>query len=536
MSSLFSFSLGKKITLLSILPVILGIFALVSISVRQLESELYQAAAQKNETSAETLNGRLGGIVKFKQVKSLEKLVASYFEGSNLAALRVWGADGEIFFESGAPGHSEEVLGDLSQELASGSFSGTNQFFVQPIIYGKKQESIGFLATAWNNDKVEEKITDTTLDLLSVSAAILLAVIVTLIYLIRRSVSAPIQKTTHIMNEIAAGNLEVTVEGQNRRDEIGSMIQTIEVFKQNSLELRRAETERETARREAEESKRADMNRLASSFEDTVKSIVSEVSSAIEKMKAEAVEMSETAGQTNDRSGSVAAASAETTSNVQMVASASEELSSSIQEISRQVCDSSAITSEAVQQVEATNQKVEGLSQAANKIGEVIGLISDIAEQTNLLALNATIEAARAGDAGKGFAVVASEVKNLATQTAKATEDIGAQIGAMQSATDTAVNAIRGIGATISKVDGIASSISAAVEEQGAATQEISRNIQGAAASTQKISTTIEEVSDSADQTGQSAETIRDSASDLTLLSDRLDGEVESFLNVIKAA
>lgn len=538
MRSMFSLTLGKKITMLSIIPVIIGVFALAFISLQQLDQELYQAAAKANDDGSQSMSERASGAVKFKQKASLEKLVNGYYETTKLSAVRAWIGETEVLFESTSPDLSDPVLESLSIDLENGSFVGNQQIYVKPIMYGKgdKRAVIGYLATAWDTEEVADKILDTELTLIYISAVVLAFVVITMAFLIRRSVSAPIQTTTHIMSEIAVGNLDIAIEGNDRKDEIGSMIQAVEVFKKNSLELRKAEAEQEKSRRKAEETKRADMNRLAASFEESVKSIVTEVSSAIDEMKNGAQHMSETAGRTNDTSGKVASASAETTSNVQTVASAAEELSRSIQEISRKVTDSSTITSEAVRQVETTNHEVGGLSEAARKIGDVIDLISDIAEQTNLLALNATIEAARAGDAGKGFAVVASEVKNLATQTAKATEDIGAQIGAMQSATQAAVGAIGGIGSTISKVDEIASSISAAVEEQGAATQEISRSIQEAADSTQRISTSIDDVSSSADQTGQSAESIRDAASNLITLSDRLHGEVDTFLGKIKTA
>lgn len=538
MPSLFSLSLGKKITMLSVIPVIGGIFALVFISVQHLDRELYMAAAKANEDGSSSMSDRASGAVKFRQKGSFEKLVNGYYETSNLSAVRAWIGETDVLFESTSPNLSTPVLDALSRDLENGTLVDNHQIYVQPIMYGKgdKRVAIGYLATAWDTEEVADKILSTKLTLIYISAGVLLFVVVTMAYLIRRSVSAPIQKTTHIMSEIAVGNLEIAIEGNDRKDEIGSMIQAVEVFKHNSLELRKAEAEQEETRRKTEETKRADMNRLAASFDESVKSIVNEVSLAIGEMKSGAQRLSETAKLTNETSGNVANASAETTANVQTVASASEELSRSIQEISRKVVDSSNVTSEAVQQVETTNEEVGGLSEAARKIGDVIDLISDIAEQTNLLALNATIEAARAGDAGKGFAVVASEVKNLATQTAKATEEIGEQIGAMQTATEAAVDAIRSIGSTISKVDEIASSISAAVEQQGAATQEISRSIQEAADSTVRISTSIDDVSGSAEQTGQSAESMKDAASHLTSLSDRLHTEVDTFLGEIKTA
>ncbi len=371
------------------------------------------------------------------------------------------------------------------------------------------------------------------------AGGICLAILVIMLFVsvvAARSITSPLSAITNCMRSLADGDLEVEIPARGGKDEIAAITETVEVFKANAIEQKRMESEQEKVRQDAEDSKRADMNRLATSFEESVKSIVDEVSSAIGNMQSNAHQMSARANEASTQASTVVSASEETTNNVQTVASASEQLSESIQEISKQVSDSSKITSEAVQQVETTNGEVEGLSEAAKKIGDVIDLISDIAEQTNLLALNATIEAARAGDAGKGFAVVASEVKNLATQTAKATEEIGAQISSMQSATETAVTAIKNIGTTISRVDEIASSISAAVEEQGAATHEISRNVQEAARSTQSVSGTINNVHAASSETGQTAKSIEDATSELTRLSENLRNEVGTFLNGIRAA
>jgi len=261
-----------------------------------------------------------------------------------------------------------------------------------------------------------------------------------------------------------------------------------------------------------------------------VQQVVDVVASASAEMEASAQSMSATAEETNRQASAVAAASEEASTNVQTVASAAEELSSSISEISRQVTQSSEVARKAVEEAAKTNTTVKGLVEAAQKIGDVVNLINDIAGQTNLLALNATIEAARAGEAGKGFAVVASEVKSLATQTAKATEDIGRQIGAIQGATNDAVNAIHGIGQTIEEIAKIASNISAAVEEQGSATQEIARNVQQASVGTQEVSSNITGVTRAATDTGSAAGQVLTAAQELARQGDALKKEVESFL------
>ena len=307
--------------------------------------------------------------------------------------------------------------------------------------------------------------------------------------LIGRSVSKPLKAMTGAMIELANGNFAVVLPGLGRRDEIGEIAQAVETFKVNAEQKARDEAE-EKSRQERilAEQRKADMIRMADSFEGAVGEIVETVSSASTELEASADALTSTATRSQELATMVAAASEEASTNVQSVASATEELSSSVNEISRQVQESARMASEAVGQAHQTNDRVSELSRAAARIGDVVELINTIAGQTNLLALNATIEAARAGEAGRGFAVVASEVKALAEQTAKATGDIGRQIADIQSATEDSVNAIKEISGTIGKLSEISSTIAAAVEEQGAATQEISRNVQQAAMGTTQVS------------------------------------------------
>jgi methyl-accepting chemotaxis protein len=275
---------------------------------------------------------------------------------------------------------------------------------------------------------------------------------------------------------------------------------------------------------------------LADTFESSIKGVVETISSSATELEASAQTMTAVADQANERSTAVAAASEEASSNVQTVAAAAEELSASITEIGRQVHQSNSICGSAVEEAKHVNATVQNLAEGAQRIGEVVALINDIADQTNLLALNATIEAARAGDAGKGFAVVANEVKSLANQTGKATEDIAAQITAIQGATQEAVGAIQGIGATIAKINEIATAIAAAVEEQGTAIQEIARNVSQAAAGTQDVSKNISGVREIAGEAGQASSHVLMAARDLNIQSERLRTEVDKFLSMVRAA
>ncbi|MGF1609830.1 MAG: methyl-accepting chemotaxis protein [Kiloniellales bacterium] len=350
------------------------------------------------------------------------------------------------------------------------------------------------------------------------------------------SAARPIRKLTDAMSRLAEGDKTVEIPATERKDEIGEMAQTVQVFKENALEMDRMREAQAEKERQAQEEKRQAMLELADTFEVSVKSVVDSVSATAAQMQQKAQAMSATAEQTKMQSSAVSAASEEAASNVQTVASATEELTASIGEIGQQVSKSSKIAGDAADQAEKSNVQVESLVAAAQKIGDVVGLIQDIAEQTNLLALNATIEAARAGEAGKGFAVVASEVKSLATQTAKATEEISQQITTMQGATSDSAQAIRGIGEIIKEINEIATTIASAVEEQGSATQEISRNVQQAAAGTQEVSSNIDGVAQAAGEAGKSASEMLGASGELAQQATALSGEVEKFLQRVRAA
>ncbi len=297
-----------------------------------------------------------------------------------------------------------------------------------------------------------------------------------------------------------------------------------------------ADVARQNGEREAEARRRADLLKLADTFEASVKSVVEIVSSTSTQATASAEVLTGTADRTSTLAVAVANASDQASANVQAVASASEELSGSIAEISRQVAQSSAIAGQAVEDAKETSQTVQALSEAAQKIGDVVKMISDIAGQTNLLALNATIEAARAGEAGRGFAVVASEVKSLATQTSKATQDIATQIADIQASTGRAVTAIQRIDETIAQISEASTSIAAAIEQQGAATQEIARNVQEAASGTREVAGNIGGVREAATETGNVAGTVLQASRELSRQAAALRGEVDQFLTTVRAA
>jgi methyl-accepting chemotaxis protein len=366
------------------------------------------------------------------------------------------------------------------------------------------------------------------------SLVVLVAIVIALF--VARTLSRPIDRLRQAMGRLSAGDTAAEIPGRDRKDELGAMADAVAVFKQSMIETEQLRARQEADRIEAEKTRKQMMTSLADSFEASVRGVIGSVSSSASEMRENARSMSATAEETQRQSLAVSAAAQQTSVNVQTVATAAEELSASIAEIARQTTDVSRIAGEVADDGRRTDQIVSGLSESVQRIGDVVGLINSIAAQTNLLALNATIEAARAGDAGKGFAVVASEVKSLAVQTARATEDIQAQVNAIQQDTGKAVEAIRGIFSRVEVLTGITTSLSGAVEEQGAATQEIARSVNQAAEGTQDVSSTIGSVTEAANQTGTASTRVLAAAESVSGNSDLLQREADRFVAEIRAA
>jgi methyl-accepting chemotaxis protein len=432
-----------------------------------------------------------------------------------------WNMPAHILSTEAAP-HVAKILDVLQGEKgADGSRSGGIKAFQKEKLAHESHEALGSISLL------------TVVEWTLLVGGILLAAMIG--FLTSRAIVPPIHAMTDAMTRLASGDLSIDVPARDSQNEIGDMAKAVEVFKNNMIEAGRLRLEQDEQKQAAEKQRKADMERLADGFETAIGEVIETVSSAATRLEVSATTLSQTADKNLELSNSVSSASEEATVNVQSVASASEEMASSVNEVSRQVQEAARIAGDAVQKAHSADERINSLSQASAKIGDVVELINSIAGQTNLLALNATIEAARAGESGRGFAVVAAEVKALAEQTAKATAEIGQQITSIQSATQESVANMREIGEVIGRIAEISTSIASAIEEQGAATQEIARNVQHAAAGTSEVAANIAEVKSGAAETGGASSQVLAAARSLSGETHRLKSQVERFLKTVRA-
>ncbi len=563
------------------------IVTLAAVSERQ---HALEHGAESHSSITQLLAKQVSGGVRFRKAVAVDRVIAELrdIEGQKLVEVLVLDASGQAlshFLDPDAtPMGLDRVLAEWSADAQPGDTvihaTGGGHFQVlTAVTAGKNATLVGWLAVHWSLASDLEKTAYDMYQQIGVSVGLLSVLVAALILLMRAIISRPLDRITGVMGKLAAGELDVKVPALANQDEIGAMARAVEVFKRNAVENRRLqeqqrqhEAERrrrqdtehqaqEQRRREAEqaaerqrdeearqrqeldardqaaaERRRREMLALADDFQVSVMGVVDSVSQAAGEMKTTAERVKTAAEITNQRSGTVSQASEQAAANVGSVATAAEQLSASVGEISSQVTQSSHIAQQAVGEAERAGATAQSLAEAAQTIDKVLNMISNIAAQTNLLALNATIEAARAGEAGKGFAVVASEVKTLATQTARATDEIAQQIAGMQAATGEVVGAISSIGATIGELNRIASFIAHSMQDQREATQDIARNVHQAADGTNQVSVHIGEVNRAAADVGGAVGEVLDAATALAHQSETLRGQVERFLGAVKSA
>ena len=468
--------------------------------------------------------------------------------------LMAWGAITEVAAQPGAPKELVDATAK-AKEIAMGYIQGAHKAYVEALSNGAPPsaaladlqsgnsvalgaiEAVAIAAARATEARANAMLDDATTALALSSAISILALLLTGVgfWVVQRRICGPIKGLTGSMTRLASRDFSGKALFADRGDEIGEMARTLQVFKDNMIEAdRMAEAQAtEQAVRAARVSR---LDQLNADFDRSARAALDALAHAATDVRATASGMSDSSKVAAERTVAAASASEQASLRVQTVASATEELSASIQEISRQVTESSVVAGQAVEEVVETNGTMRNLSEAAQKIGDVVNLINSIASQTNLLALNATIEAARAGEAGKGFAVVAGEVKNLATQTARATQEIITQVTSMQNTTAAAASAISRIDRTISRMNEISASIAAAMEEQGAATQEIARNIQEAAEGASDMSNNVGGINAVVEKTGDASQRMFSAADELGRQTEALKGEVSAFLGAIRAA
>ena len=551
-------SLTAKLMLCNLAGIVLVAFAVALGSILLVHSHMQKVALEQQETNVgvawEVFRGKgkevkvTDGILMIgdyrvgedhaivDRINDLVGGAVSIFAGDVRVSTNVFGADGKRAVGSHlAPGPVYDTVLKAGRPFRGEAVAlGNTYLTAYDPIKSSTGEVVGILAVAIKKSDFFDVVATIRNNLILIAIVAAAICVVAGMFVIRRQ-TQPIIEISETVQRLERHDLNVEVPSQERGDEIGDLARAVNSLKEGMAEADQMAVDfRQTAEKRAQRTKR--IEELCNAFDATSAAAVETVASAAGKMQQSSKTMGEMADGATQQLSTIAAASEQASSNVQTVASAAEELSGSISEIARQVGQASTIASGAVKEAEQTNAKIQGLAEAADRIGEVLALITDIADQTNLLALNATIEAARAGDAGKGFAVVASEVKNLANQTARATDEISGQIAGIQTATREAVTAIGEITRTISQIDEVNSGIASAVEQQGAATQEIARNVEQAAKGTHDVSANISAVNSAATETVSTATQIQKAAGDLAQQSAQLRSEVDKFLSDVRAA
>jgi methyl-accepting chemotaxis protein len=539
-----AFSISLKIAAVVIAVGLIGIVTTTLMTTNAVETEFRREfEASRNEISRQ-IAANIGGAIRWKKADVIAESYKQLAEDPKkpIAALVTVTAGGELLTQYAEAGSDTAGLINLPKSKAGGAetsvrtiYLGDNLVSIAPSGKDASGQPYGHLVIAWKTDAVSRYISSIRFNLITKLSLTMLAVVVVILVALSRLVTRPLGTIAGRMEALAASDTASPVPYEERGDEIGVIARSVTTFRDHEVKrLALEETQRQEER--VRDTRQRRIESLIDGFRSQVKGLLEHVTVNMADMRKTAGELTRAAGEANGQATSVSAASRDASTNVQTVADAADQLVQSIREISQNVARTTSVASQADRDASASAQRMASLSAAANKIGTVVDLIRDIANQTNLLALNATIEAARAGEAGKGFAVVASEVKNLATQTAKATEEIAGQIGEIQTSTHDATQGIEGITRTMSEVNSLATSIAAAIEQQTVATADISRNVQEAARGTTTVVDNIGAVAFSIERTTGAAGLVDNAAQKISTTADSLSVAVDSFLRDVSAA
>ena len=539
-----SWPLSVKIAAGAVAVGIIGIVAATILITRIVESDFRREFTASRNEIARQIAGNIAGALRFKKAEVIADAYKTLIEdpAKPVAALATTTLAGELVTQYAEPGQDTARLVGLPKTTQEGTeikirsvVIGDELVSIAPAGKDKDGNPYGYFVIAWKTDAVRSYIWNVKLSLVATLTITMLAVVAAILFLTSKLMTGPLGLISDRMLGLAKLDTSAPVPCEHRSDEIGVMARAVATFRDREIERMRLEAEQQEAR-QVELKRQQRIEGLVEAFRQQIGDLLRNVLATLGEMQDRAGQLTRSSGDASREATMVATISQDASQNVQTVAVAAEELALSIREISGNVARTTSVVSQADIEADASSQKVAHLASAAEKIGTVVGLIRSIANQTNLLALNATIEAARAGEAGRGFAVVASEVKNLATQTAKATEEIAAQIGEIQTSTRDATQAIDGITRIMSEVNALSTSIAAAIEEQTVATSDISRNVAEAARGTSSVVLNVDSVVGAVGRTTQVAESVDRSARDIRSTTETLNRAVDRFLDDVAAA